>query len=181
VDRRTGVALLEVMVSLALLAGALVALAGLFGIAARTNRDARVVARMSVAAEQKMEQLRSLSWAWGADGEDQADYSTDVSSVPEMAGGPGLRPSPPGVLSADVPMYVDYLDDHGTWIGSGAGPPATSVFTRRWSVEPLADSPLDSLVLRVLVVRTATARAGPPAEGNGQTISLTTVRTRRSR
>jgi hypothetical protein len=178
---RSGVALFEVMVALALLTGAIVSLAGLFGLAARSNREARLVVRMSVAAAQKLEQLRALSWASGAQGEDVVDVSTDISVSPEAGGGPGLRPSPPGTLVSDVPGYVDYLDDHGIWVGAGTDPPPAAVFTRRWSVEPLVDSPLDTLVLRALVMRTALARSRDPAEGRDQTISLTTVRTRRSR
>lgn len=169
------------MVALALLAGAVVSLAGLYSLAARSNREARSVMRMSLAAEQKLEQLRALSWASGENGEDESDVSTDVSVWPEAAGGPGLRASPPDALSSDVPGYVDYLDDHGVWVGSGPDPPATAVFTRRWSIEPLADSSLDTLVLRVVVVRTVSARSGPPSEGRNEAVSLTTVRSRRSR
>jgi hypothetical protein len=179
--RRSGVALFEVMVALSLLAGAIVSLAGLFGLAARSNREARSAARMSIAAAQKMEQLRSLSWASGEDGEDETDVSTDISVSPEGGGGPGLRPSPAGTLVSDVTGYVDYLDDHGLWVGAGTDPPVDAVFTRRWSIELLPDSPLDTLVLRVLVVRTSSARSAPPAEGRDQAISLTTVRSRRSR
>ena len=178
---RRGVALLEVMVALALLAGAIVSLAGLFLIAAKSNRDARSVTRMSLAAAQKIEQLRALSWASGEDGEDVIDLSTDVSVSPETGGGPGLRPSPPGTLVSDVPGYVDFLDDHGLWVGAGTDPPAAAVFTRRWSVEPLADSPLDTLVLRTVVMRTALARARPSSEGREEAVSLTAIRSRRSR
>jgi hypothetical protein len=181
VKRRSGIALLEVMVALALLAGVLVSLAGLFGIAARSNREARTVMRMSVAAAQKLEQLRALSWASSEGGEDESDLSTDISAIPETSGGPGLRASPPGTLAADVAPYVDYLDDHGVWVAAGPDPPPTAVFTRRWSIEPLADSPLDTLVLRVVVMRTSAARAGPPADGRDHAVSFTTVRSRRSR
>jgi len=179
--RRSGVALLEVMVALGLLAGAIVSLAGLYVVAARSNHEARSATRMSIAAAQKMEQLRALSWAVAEDGEDAADLSTDLSTSPESAGGPGLRPSPAGTLASDVAGYVDYLDDHGLWVGSGAAPPPDSVFTRRWSVEPLAENPLDTLVLRVVVVRTAAARSGPPVEAHAGAVELTTVRSRRSR
>jgi hypothetical protein len=180
VCRRSGVALLEVMIALALLAGVVVSLAGLFCLAARSNRQARSATWMSIAAAQKMEQLRALSWASGDGGEDIADLSTDVSVSPEVGGGPGLRASPAGTLTSDVAGYVDYLDDHGRWLGAGAHPPADAVFTRRWSVEPLADSPLDTLVLRVVVVRTAVAPS-TPADGPDMATSLTSVRSRRSR
>jgi hypothetical protein len=179
--RRSGAALLEAMVALGLLAGAIASLAGLYGVAARSNSEARRATRMSIAAAQKMEQLRGLSWAVAEDNEDATDLSTDLSTLQESAGGPGLRPSPPGTLTSDVAGYVDYLDEHGLWVGAGSGPPAGAVFTRRWSVDPLAESPLDTLVFRVVVVRTAAARSGPPAEGRDGAIALTTVRSRRSR
>ena len=179
--RRAGVALLEVLVALALLTGVIVSLAGLFGIAARSNREARCATRMSIAAAQKMEQLRGLSWAFGEGGEDEADLSTDLSTWPESAGGNGLRPSPGGTLTSDVSGYADYLDDQGNWVGNGAAPPGAAVYTRRWSIEPLADSPLDTLVLRVVVVLTAAARSRPPGAGRDAAVVLTTVRSRRSR
>jgi type II secretory pathway pseudopilin PulG len=178
--RRSGIALLEVMVALALLASVISSLAGLFLLAARSNREARAATTMAVAAAQKMEQLRGLSWAFGPDGDDQADLTTNISVWPEAGGGSGLRPSPPGTLASDVAGFVDYLDADGAWVGAGSAPPRDSLYTRRWSIEPLPDSPLDTLVLRVLVTHNAAAaRRQAPTASRYDALSLTTVRSRR--
>jgi hypothetical protein len=179
--RREGVALLEVMVALALLTGAVVALAGLFSVAARSNGEARRATLMTIAAGQKMEQLRGLSWAVAEDGSDLADVSTDVSVWPETGGGTGLRPSPPDTLTTNTAGFVDYLDEHGSWVGTGPAPGPSAAYIRRWSIEPLADSPLDTLVLRVVVVPRSAASAAVPREARFDAIPLSSVRARRGR
>lgn len=167
--KRTGMVLSEVVVALALVAGAVVTLAGLFGVAWRSARTSRASTQCAILAAQKVEQLRALSWGVGENGDDASDFTTDVSAWPEVPGGTGLAASPPGALRANVPGFVDYLDDQGGWLGNGTAPPPATAFVRRWSIEPLADSPLDALVVRVVV----SANACPAVA------SLTAVRTRR--
>jgi hypothetical protein len=81
--------------------------------------------------------------------------STDLSSDPPTGAGPGLSRSPAGTLDSNVPLYVDYLDAAGTWVGRGATPPGTAVYVRRWAVHPLEADPDDILVLQVIVTTTA--------------------------
>jgi type II secretory pathway pseudopilin PulG len=118
-----GFSLVEVLVASALVIVGAVSLAQLFGTSTDRIRAARFASLAALLATQKLEQLRS---------------ETDVS------------PSPPDALRVDTPGYVDYVDARG--MGTrGAWPSALpgTVFTRRWSVEPIAGSP--SLVLQVLV------------------------------
>lgn len=59
-------------------------------------------------------------------------------------------PSPPGSLGEDVPGYSDSLD------GSGRSP--GTLFTRRWSVDPLPDVAATAVVIQVLVATHADPR-----------------------
>jgi hypothetical protein len=181
--RRDGIALVEILVALALLTGAAVTLAALFIVGARTAWLARVGTMTTLLAAQKMEQLRGLAWGFGEGGEDQVDVDTDASTWPESpSGGTGLRPSPTGALTSNVPGFVDYADVGGAWIGAGPAPPPDTVYVRRWSIEPLAESPVDTLVLRVVVLVREEAGASSLPAGQGRTAAcLTTVRSRRAR
>ena len=69
---------------------------------------------------------------------------------------------------------------NGAWVGTGATPPATAVYIRRWSIQPLPTNPNNTLVIQVLVtpvaneaarVESASTRdadAGRRAAGHGQ-------------
>lgn len=150
---RRGFTLLEVTVALGVLATAIVTIAQLFTVASRAAGQARVGTAAAVLAADKMEQLRALAWGYSAEGVECTDTTTDVAVHPETLGGRGLSPSMSGTLANSVPGYVDYYDDRGRWVGTGEAPPPGTAFIRRWSIAPLADSPADTLVLRVVVVR----------------------------
>lgn len=167
--KRAGMVLSELVVALALLAGGLVTLAGLFGVASRSARAGRASTHCAILAVQKVEQLRALAWGVTDGGDAAVDSTTDVSTVPETSGGTGLSASPAGTLSANVPGFVDFLDAGGAWVGSGASVPQDAAYIRRWSIAPLADSPLDTVVIRVVVMAVV-----PPGAA-----SLSTVRSRR--
>src|SRR4029079_14088864 len=76
-----GVALIEALVAVALLASALIALAGLLATAASATHRANVVSTAGVLASRKMEQLRALSWSRDAAGSAISDTSTDTSAI----------------------------------------------------------------------------------------------------
>lgn len=157
-----GLTLIEVLFAMAILLTVAVSLAPLFVTAARVNLDARTQTAAIAMAVQKVEQLRSLTW-----------------------GCPALSPSPPGSLQINTTGYVDYLDPFGNPVGTGLGPPPTARYVRRWSVEPLAADPDDTLVLQVLVTTVATdrARQAKPGEQPGQPtdgVRMVSVRTRMS-
>ena len=132
--------------------------------AARASHAARARTFAAVLAAQKMEQLRSLTWTRARIGTTGAsipvsDVSTDLSTDPATSAGPGLSPSPAGTLDSNVPLYADYLDGAGAWVGRGAAPPPAAVYIRRWAVQPLASDPDDILVLQVIVTTAAAASA----------------------
>ncbi len=162
------------------LATALVALAQLFVVSTTANHRARTTTMASVLAEQKMEQLRGLLWGYDILGLPVSDTTTDLCVVPAAAsGGKGLTPSPPGALLNNTPGYVDYLDEHGDWVGTGGTPPAGAVYTRRWSIEPVPTNPNNTLVLQVLVTRSPAAIA-PGAPRSPDEARIVSVKTRKS-
>ncbi len=131
-----------------------VALAQLFVLSTQANRGARTATSAAVLAQQKMEQMRSLSWGFDILGLPLTDTTSDISKVPTGNGGNGLSPSPAGTLQQNITGYVDYLDQFGNWVGNAGGsPPPGAVFIRRWSVEPLPTNPNNTLILQVLVTR----------------------------
>src|SRR5882762_10349392 len=137
--REGGFSLLEVLVATTLMAVGLTALAQLFGVSTRANHSAKATTYASVLAQQKMEQLRGLTWGFDTLGLPLTDTTTDVSVTPERAAaGRGLSPSPAGAatLGVNTDGYCDFLDGSGRWLAGGATAPAGAIFVRRWSVEP---------------------------------------------
>jgi hypothetical protein len=155
--------LIEVLVAMSVMVVALVSLAQLFALATRTNLSGRYTTYAATLAEQKMEQLRGLTWGYDLLGLPISDLTTNVAAFeatgdcPEQTGGTGvgLSPSPSGTLTENVDGYVDYVDVNGCGLGGGSIAPAGTVFIRRWSVEPLPINPNNTLVLQVLVTRQA--------------------------
>ena len=151
VDSR-GFSLIEVLVASAIAIVAVVGLAHFAAIGAAGNRSARYATFASVLAQQKMEQLRALAWAFDANGQPTTDTTTDTAVWPEQAsGGTGLGPSAPDSLARDVAGACDFLDGGGRWLAAGAVPPPQTVYTRRWNVAPLAEAPDRTVVVQVAV------------------------------
>ena len=150
-----GFTLVETLISVAILSSVSLGVAQLFAVSAMANLTAKDKTSTSMLAMQKMEQLRGLTWGYAntpgdALGVPTQDTTTDLSVEPPLTGGPGLQPSPAGTLENNVANYVDFLDGAGMWLGTGAAPPAGTVYVRRWSVDPLPASPNDTLVLQVM-------------------------------
>lgn len=129
-----GFTLVEVLVSTALVAGALAALAQLMAAAITLNAGARARTAMTVLAAQKVEELRSLEWGVG-----------DLAS------------SPAGALSRDAAAYADYLDAGGRPLGATAGT-GGATYVRRWAIEPLAGHEERAIVLQVIVLTLPASR-----------------------
>jgi prepilin-type N-terminal cleavage/methylation domain-containing protein len=145
---RRGFTLLEVMVALGLLVGAVLAVAQLLVAAARAERLSRETTVATGAAAQKLEQLRSLAWG------------CTVEGVPVD----GLARSPPGALAADTAGFVDYLNDDGAAVEGELSPPAEARFIRRWSVEVDDEGvPPVRMMLRVAVWRREASAGGSPS------------------
>jgi prepilin-type N-terminal cleavage/methylation domain-containing protein len=179
---RSGFTLLEVMVALALFAGALLGLAQLMAVGARSLQLARMTGLSATLAAQKIEQLRSLAWGYDASGAGRSDVECDAGRWPDAPiGGGGLAPSPPDSLDRNVDGFADYLDESGAWLGSGASPPPATGFVRRWSIAPVGDEPAPAIVIRVVVLR----RGGRALPGGGpggdiEEARMLSVRTRRA-
>jgi len=155
-ERRSegGFSLVEVIVATSLLATALVTLAQLFAISTKTNLSSRNTTYATVLAQQKVEELRSLTWGFDLQGLPISDTTSDTAVSPEQPhGGSGLAPSPKTALNENTPGYVDYIDQFGNKLGGGAQPPANAIYMRRWSIEPLPTNPNNTLIIQVLVTR----------------------------
>ena len=147
-----GFSLLEVLMATTILTVGLAALAQLFAISTRANFSAKATTTASILAQQKMEQLRGLTWGFDTLGLPISDYSSDTTVIPEApTGGKGLSPSPLESLKTNQDGYCDFLDRYGYSLGGGTTPPGGTVYIRRWSVEPVPTNPNNTLVLQVLV------------------------------
>jgi len=150
---QSGFSLAEVLVAIFILVTGVVALAQLFIISMSANKTARATTVTMIMAQQKMEQLRGMTWGFDILGLPLSDTTTDTSVIPFSAGGAGLSPSPPGSLTQNMTGYVDYLDQYGNWVGTGSNIPQGTVYIRRWSIEPLPANPNNTVILQVLVTR----------------------------
>ena len=149
-----GFSLLEVLIATTILSVSLAALAELCTMSTRANSSAKTTTYAVILAQQKMEQLRSLTWGFDAIGLPLTDTTTDTTVVPERdAGGKGLSPSPINALHQNTDGYVDYLDTSGRTLGGGVTPVEGAVYIRRWSIEPLPANPDNTVVIQVLVTR----------------------------
>jgi type II secretory pathway pseudopilin PulG len=152
-NNEAGFSLAEVMVATGIMAAALVTLAQLFGVATRTNIGSRNTTYASVLAEQKVEELRSLTWGFDPLGLPMTDTSTNTGVDPETQDGTGLQPSPITALQEDTPGYVDYVDQFGNKMGKDDKAQKDGIYTRRWSITPLPTNPNNTLIIQVLVTR----------------------------
>src|SRR4030095_534598 len=138
----SGFTLIEVLIAIGILVIAAVSLAQILILATRATRAGREQTSASILAAAKMDQLRSLTWSASA-----SDRSTNVSHPARGGDGCGLRASPADALTRNIPPYVDYLDDGGSWVGNDAEPPGNAVFIRRWAVVALPAAPRRTLLL----------------------------------
>jgi len=156
--------MLEVLVATTVLTAGIAALAQLFAMSTRANFSAKLTTSATVLAQQKMEQLRGLTWGFDLVGLPLSDYTTNISVVQETpTGGVGLTPSPLDSLERNVDGYCDFLDRYGASLGGGETPPPGTAFVRRWSVVPLPSHPTTTLILQVVVTPARDRRAGPAA------------------
>ena len=147
-----GFSILEVLMATTVLTVGIAALAQLFALSTRANVSAKVTTAASVLAQQKMEQLRGLTWGFDVVGLPLSDYSTNVTVASETpSDGVGLTPSPAASLEENTEGYCDFLDRYGNSLGGGESAPSGTAYVRRWSIEPLPSNPDNTLILQVLV------------------------------
>ena len=167
-----GFSLIEVLVAGVILVTGLIAVAQMFVASTHQNMEARRVTTTAVLAQQKIEQLRALTWGYDDFGLPMSDFTSNIAVSPQTPNtGVGLQASPGDTLNTSTSGYVDYLDAYGAWVGTGGAPPANAIYVRRWSVEPLPTNPNNTLVFQVLVGRIAPS--GPPTD-LGRQVSLKT-------
>src|SRR5438093_984420 len=119
-DDERGFSLLEALIASGLMAGALVALGQMFAIAVANNRSARAASYATVLAQQKMEQLRGLTWGFDVLGLPITDTTSNTAAPVETpTGGTGVGPSPAGTLTSHTGRWVDYVDQSGNALGRG--------------------------------------------------------------
>ena len=182
-----GFSLVEVLVAMGILTTVSLGVAQLFAVSTRANLMAKGQTSTTILAEQKLEQLRGLTWGDDSSGQGLpvSDTSTNLAVFPPTAGGSGLNPSPSDTLDQNRTGYVDFLDAHGAYVGTGSTVPAGASYIRRWSIEPLPTNPNNTLVLQVLVTpvtNEATRVAGPATRRRMQGDALLiTVKTRKAR
>lgn len=147
----SGFGLIETVIVAGLLAALATGVSQVFAVSERASRAARVQTMGAVLAAQKMEQLRSLTFAHAQGGAPLADTMTDLGADPPGGGGPGLQRAPEGSLERDVPFHVDYLGPGGAYVAGRA----QAAYIRRWAVAPFESDPDNLLVLQVRVVSVA--------------------------
>ena len=142
---------------MALLTTVSLGVAQVLAMSTRVNYVARGQTSATNMAEQKIEQLRGLTWGFDLQGQGlpQTDTTTNLAVWPADKTGSGLNPSPSDSLERNTVGYVDYLDPNGTWVGTGATPPGNAMYIRRWSIQPMPTNPNNTLVLQVLVTTVA--------------------------
>ena len=148
-----GFSFIEVMIALMLIMIVAMGVGGLFATTIKSTHSARNQTSTTTLAEQKMEQIRSLTWGFDLDGLGLplSDTTTNLSKWPTTQDGTGLNPSPTDALERNIPGFFDYVDANGDWAGNGTTPPGSAVYVRRWSILPLPTNPNNTLVIQVLV------------------------------
>jgi prepilin-type N-terminal cleavage/methylation domain-containing protein len=181
-----GFSLVEVLISMGLLTAVSLGVAQMFALSARSNLVARGATSTTALAEQRLEQLRALTWGFDLAGQGLpvSDTTTNLAVVPVASNGSGLNPSPADSLEQNTTGFVDFLDANGAWVGTGTAPPATAVYIRRWSIQPLPTNPNNTLVIQVLVTPVVSEASRVASQFTRTRMAgdalLTTVKTRKA-
>ena len=129
--------------------------AELIVVALASTRDTGEETAASLLALQKIEELRAADW-------------TSTAMVP----------SPAESLDVSIAEYSDLVDGRGQQVAA-VGPTPSTVFVRRWNIQPLASGAATGVVVRVLVTtprRERTSHAGPRGPAQAMFTALRTMR-----
>jgi type II secretory pathway pseudopilin PulG len=127
-----GFTLFETLVATGILVTALAGVAQIFVLGTQLTRQASASGMALVAAQDKLESLRGLAFAFDALGATVTD--------------PGLEPSPESSLHEDTESYFDTTDEG---------------LVRRWRIATLDDTPPDAITIEVCVFAIEAAERGP--------------------
>ena len=181
-----GFSLVEVLIAMGLLTVVSMGVAQLFALSTRANLMARGATSTTMMAQQRLEELRSLTWGFDLAGQGLplSDTTTNLAVYPPTHSGSGLNPSPADALEQNTTGFVDFLDANGAWVGTGSTPPGSAVYIRRWSIVPLPTNPNNTLVVTVLVTPVASEMARVTSAFTRTRMAgdsmLVTVRTRKA-
>lgn len=154
-----GFTLLETVVATGVLVTALAGIAQLLALSVRATHDEGSRGAAVLAAQGKIEELRSLALTYDPGGTPITD--------------PALAPTASRCLAEDTDDCVDYLDADGAAVDVDRGEHGAA-FTRRWRITPIDHFAPEALAIEVCVFRW-------PAEGLGPrtaVLCLATVRAR---
>jgi prepilin-type N-terminal cleavage/methylation domain-containing protein len=130
--RTRGFSLIEVLIAMALVAGAVAAVASL-GFHGLARSDATQESGLAIAlAQAKLDELRALAWGFDAAGLPIGDPALALTSLLTLNGG--------GAGAGDL------LDRFGQ-----SAPPASATLRRRWSITRFDAIDPDTLLLQVCV------------------------------
>jgi hypothetical protein len=126
-DSDEGTTLVETIIALAILAGAIAGLLSMVTLTAKLTEDqGHLAARATEYAQDKMEQLLALKYP---------DTTSNTAVFPATAGGgTGLAVGGSADPSAPAAGYVDWLDVNGNLLAGGGAAPAGWFYKRVWSV-----------------------------------------------
>ena len=152
-----GFTLIETVVATGILITTLVGIAQLLALSIGSTRDGGVQGAALIAAQDKIEELRSLAFTYGP-------LSEPITAA-------GLAPASGQSLAEDTPGFVDLLDHEG---GVVAGEVRGAAFTRRWRITAIDHLQPEALAVEVCVFRWP-AMAQAPLSAD---VCLATVRAR---
>jgi prepilin-type N-terminal cleavage/methylation domain-containing protein len=181
-----GFSLVEVLVSMGLLTAVSLGVAQLFALSTRNTLTAKGQTSTTAMAQEKMEQLRGLTFGFDLAGQGLpvTDTTTNVAVSPVTGNGTGLNPSPSDSLERNTEGFVDFLDANGQWVGTGTTTPSRAAYIRRWSITPLPTNPNNTVVFQVLVTPAASEAARVESRYTRTRMSgdalLITVKTRKA-
>ena len=155
VQDEAGSSLVEALIAALIVTSGVVTMTQLLSAAIASNIAARRSTVAAILAQQKLEQLRALTFGYDAAGLPATDTATDTTRTPPAPGGTGLQASPAATLQQNTTGFVDHVAGDGRVVGSGVQPSREAVFTRRWSIEPVPASPDSTVVIQVLVTVTS--------------------------
>jgi type II secretory pathway pseudopilin PulG len=152
-----GFTLVETIIATGLLVTAIAGLAHLFTLSIRFTRDSGQFGVALAAAQDQLEALRALRFAYDEAG--------------EIATDPRLTASPATSLSDDLAGYVDWLDASGAVLPGADG----AEYVRRWRITAMATDEPEAIAIDVCVFSMHAAHRRDPQQADA---CLATVRVR---
>jgi type II secretory pathway pseudopilin PulG len=138
-----GFTLVETLIATGLLVTVIAGLAQLFALSVRFTRDSGQFGVALAAAQDKLEALRALRFAYDEGG----GIVTDAR----------LAASPAASLSSNVAGYMDWLDASGAALAGATG----AEYVRRWRITVVADDEPQVMAIDVCVFNIFSANRDP--------------------